>query len=792
MKGLIEDSPFLIEIGFHKLLDFYEEQACGEDEFLAARAKKVLEAQRPYPELRDGFTDVRLLEKYAEVIALLLRDTFSPALTHNEIKMAAIPFENIIFNASERFLKIVREAGQDFDLKLRDISDEYKYIMACSVILKTYYGVNTNFQQSVFYDIPDASGIMRNYRVLYNADYLEISPTEKAVEITPEDIDQLLNNFDDIALWKSKFPPGSWKLRGFGICNMYDATTENVISDLKSALLGIGTGNHEDFVSDFRNIFSTLYSIPDIKVGFCVYDKTQGKFEHKKGGPFTSFMLGDITELPEEEMLCHGTCKHLLEDRKYFAVADIDKYLLSSEDFSFVNIRKQGIKSVILAPIILEDFGLFGIIELGSPRTHELNSINVQKLDNVMPYLVAAITRAKVEEANQIEAVIQQEYTAIHPSVKWKFENEVRHYLRQQLQGEASSLGEIVFEDVYPLYGQIDIRDSSQARNEAIRKDLIIQLSFVKTILEKAILFEPLPVYEEILFRLNGHLNDILNDLHAGSEQIVLDFLKEEIHPFFGHLQKLDTAVGESIAEYNSTINAHYQMVYDHRKNYDKSVNLINKKLASLIDKKQSDAQKMFPHYFERYKTDGVEHNMYIGASIGHSREYSDIYLYNLRLWQLQVMWEMENAYYHLKQELPVKLDVASLLLVYNSPLSIRFRMDEKQFDVDGTYNARYEIIKKRLDKALVKGSEERITQKGKITIVYSSLKDEEEYLRYIRFLQSRNYFSENVEILELEELQGVIGLKALRVEVLYRRDEDKTATTYTYEDLMKEIEASS
>jgi len=124
---------------------------------------------------------------------------------------------------------------------------------------------------------------------------------------------------------------------------------------------------------------------------------------------------------------------------------------------------------------------------------------------------------------------------------------------------------------------------------------------------------------------------------------------------------------------------------------------------------------------------------------------------------------------------------------VYNSPLSVRFRMDEKRFDVDGTYNARYEILKKRLDKALVKGTHERITQKGKIAIVYSQKKDEREYLRYIRFLQSKKCLTDNVEILELEGLQGVSGLKAIRVEVLYR-NENNPKEVYTYEDLMAEL----
>ncbi|TAK35947.1 MAG: hypothetical protein EPO28_13950 [Saprospiraceae bacterium] len=37
--------------------------------------------------------------------------------------------------------------------------------------------------------------------------------------------------------------------------------------------------------------------------------------------------------------------------------------------------------------------------------------------------------------------------------------------------------------------------------------------------------------------------------------------------------------------------------------------------------------------------------------------------------------------------------------------------MDEKRLDVEGSYNVRYEIIKKRIDKALLKGTQERLTQ---------------------------------------------------------------------------------
>ena len=90
--------------------------------------------------------------------------------------------------------------------------------------------------------------------------------------------------------------------------------------------------------------------------------------------------------------------------------------------------------------------------------------------------------------------------------------------------------------------------------------------------------------------------------------------------------------------------------------------------------------------------------------------------------------------------------------------------MDEKHFDVDGSYNARFEIVKKRLDKAQIKDTTERITQEGKITIVYSHEADRQEYAQYIALLQNQHLLEDQVENFEVEDLQGVSGLQALRV----------------------------
>ncbi|NDV15139.1 GAF domain-containing protein [Muricauda sp. TY007] len=784
------ESPLVQLVSFNKLLEHYDEQLESSNPHIAERAKYVLDTQAPYPELRDGFTDLSLLEKHKDVIRVILEDSFAPILTKNEIKTASTPFENLVFNSSERFRQILADAGEDFDLAITNIPREFDYIMRCAVILQFYYGYKLDFKRPFFYDIPDTNGVMRRYRILYNADFMEIIPTEKAKEITQDDVDELLDNFYNLDLWKEKIPPNSFIAKGFVISNMFDVTAEHSVSEIKSTLIGRTQRGNATFMESFEDTFRSFFNLSDIKVGFSGYDSGANRFFKIYGKGMESYILNGKDMEDCDCTFCNYTHEKLFKENKYFAISNVEKYFEESkgEIQPYKSLMEQGIKSAILAPIAVNG-NLLGVLELISGKVNELNSVNANKLDDVMPYIVAAVMRTIEEEENLIDAVIQHECTSVHPSVYWKFQEEAKRFMADELAGNEPVFKEIVFKDVYPLYGQIDVKDSAQERNLAIQRDLMIQLSEVNDILEVALKKYKLPIYEELMFRVNNYLSEVKEALFTHTEQAVFDFVKEEVDPVFNHLQKEDVEIAGLLEKYSEKIDKATESYYDHRRNYDNSVMEANMKLAALLDKRQEEAQEMFPHYFERYKTDGVEHNMYIGKSITKDKEFNELFLSNLRLWQLQVMCEMENKYYSLKPHLPVKLDVASLVLVYSTSLAIRFRMDEKRFDVDGTYNARYEVIKKRIDKSFIKGTNERLTQKGKLAIVYSQRKDEKEYMRYISFLKAKGYFTNNIEIVELEGVQGVSGLKAIRAEILYQKDK-KSERTYTYDDLMKELSA--
>ena len=222
----------------------------------------------------------------------------------------------------------------------------------------------------------------------------------------------------------------------------------------------------------------------------------------------------------------------------------------------------------------------------------------------------------------------------------------------------------------------------------------------------------------------------------------------------------------ERIEAYRRALDPQLGAVGMRRRAFEESLTLINDTIATYLDAEEQAAQILAPHYFEKQRTDGVDYSIYAGASLLEDGGFTPLHLKNLRLWQLMVGCGIAREVERVKPRLAEPLETTSLILVQHAPLSIRFRFDEKRFDVDGAYNVRYEIMKKRIDKAVVRGTTERVTQPGKIAIVYSQEAEAAEYRDYIAYLQSLGSLERDVEPLDLEELQGVSGLRALRVTV--------------------------
>ena len=773
------DNPFHVSLSFHKIIERLE--SIGSDE-----NKELLKNIEVHPELRDGINDISQIKDNSALISQLLAELFPPILTLNEIKAVSIPYQGLIFNYTERFKNILSDAGTNFEINIRDFNEHQFYVASCCLILNRFYGTKLDFSRPLFYDIPTADGILKHYRILYNADFMEILPGETAIEISEDDIRMLIDRYEDINIWKEKFPAGSWILKGFALITLVDATVESAVSNLKTNLLTNASGS--DIENLLETVFRSIFKVSDIRVGFTSFDRSEGKFTNRIfGRQVQSFLLQDKNEGECHEVLSKVSYNSLMNEHTYFAISDMSIYAARYPDNLLTpRLIAKKIQSLILAPIT-KDGTLLGIIELVSPRAGELNSVNANKLDIVMPFLVDTIDRKITEFQNRVEAVIQKNYTTLHPSVNWKFRREAKNYIYNTNLGLAYTPKEITFKGVFPLYGEVDIKNSSVTRNLSVKNDLKNQVNQLIHLLEQIYQGKLIKEAEQNLLDLKAFINDLAAGPKADTEQNIQHYLEVSIYPILKQANIAGEPIDEDIENYFKQTDPLTGNFYANRRNYEKTLLLVNEKLISILDERQAEVQHYFPHYYERFKTDGVEHNLYVGTSISPKQDFSIADLRRLRLWQLLVTAEMEIEQYRLMDILPYHLGVTSLVLVFSAPIAIRFRMDEKHFDIDGAYNIRYEVIKKRIDKANIKGKRERITLESTITIVYSKIEEEAEYRDYILILQSAGFLTNEVEQFEVEDLQGVSGLKALRVGVSYNTNRF-LSKDFSYDSIYKQL----
>ena len=781
------DSPFKTLISFHKLIESLEEIAKSDVDYRSNYAKSLLKEVEKKPEFKEGIEDLTIIYENQSLIKNLLADLFPTSLTNNEIKAATIPFQNITFNYSERYKKILSDVGYSLEINISDFDEHQFYVFNCCLILNFYYNQNIEFNTPIFFDIPDSNGIVKHYRILYNADFVEIFPTEKSIQLSQEEITTLIDNYENLDLWKKYFPKESWILKGFVIATLIDVTTENAISKLKTTLIqSVFKKKSLDSINDIQTIFRSIFKIADLRIGFTKFNSEEMTFSRPpfSNTNFKSFLLENIEEEECRGVLCDYSFDLLIKNKRKLIISNVENYKKEVHFDKVANIfLEQDVQSCIMAPIVKEGV-LLGVLEVASNTVGALNSINANKLDLVMPFITDTIVRSDNDLKNLEEAIIQKEYTAIHSSVYWKFKREAKNYIDSISNTKDYIFKEISFKEVYPMYGQIDIKGSSDKRNETVKKDLVQQIETLISILGMIKTSQNLMILEQRKFELNEYLGELNLPLKADTEQQIQSYIETEIHGIL-NANKNDLVVEEKIESYFESLDSKTGMFYHHRKDFDYTLTIINKKMASILDAKQLEAQEIYPHYYERFKTDGVEHNLYIGSSISPNVPFDKMYISNLRLWQLQTLCEMELEHHRIKDTLPYALDVTSLILVFSSPISIRFRMDEKRFDVDGSYNARYEVVKKRIDKALILGTNERITEKEKITIVYSHSHEEKEYLKYIKYLQHKLLLEDTIEQFEVEDLQGISGLRAIRVKVVNTTVADKK---YSYQDLLNEL----
>lgn len=766
---VFKDGEVLIDshISFGPYVKFLKEKAAKTSDARAAYYQKIVKQFEGNPALLGPIAGADDLSAYQEYLDLIIATIFPVTVDMDkDIYGIGVPHKFAIFYYSDLFKKLFAANGDKLLAVPDGISiekvkrDKLEWIY--KLLLEKVYGFAVDYQNELIHHVtlPDSNGLKKYVKLHIDARFVDVKVKGALPELR---YDNLCQKHFSIEALQELLPLSNFALEGFVIWTIQDVTKDEVQNTMKNLILNMHDGNEQQTYRRMEEEIESLMQQEDVSVHIVPIPKINGKYVLECELCESGVMLGVINNGKQQQQLFQQLLEHLMRQKDPLLIPEVtDATLLSYPFLRYLPLK--GIKSYLMMPVWYEG-QLLGIIEMASSQPNRVTAETMSRAYPAYPLAMMLLTRGADILNNRIVQVIKEQFTALQPSVEWKFTDAAWHYLHTPAE-ERKDIGNISFEDVYPLYGAVDIRNSSTERSNAIHEDLREQLLLIRETLDYIGNAIYLPLLEELKFKNDELITGITSGMLSEDELKTNNYLDEEIGPLFRHLHESHPSLQPILERYFSLVDTTEGHILHHRQEYEESLAKINKEINKYLDKEKENIQHSFPCYFEKYRTDGVEYNIYIGQAIAQNRKFDQLYLRNLRLWQLSSMAEIAKMTHKLEGKLKVPLQTTQLILVHSNPIDISFRQDERRFDVEGAYNIRYEIIKKRIDKVHIRQTGKRLTQPGTISIVYAYAKEMEEYLKYITFLQNKGVLTPEVELLDLEDLQGVSGLRALRVKV--------------------------
>lgn len=715
------------------------------------------------------------IHQYESLLELLYA-CFTPAL-HTEQELAwglSFPFQPVIFYGTELLYDLLGKKKEGQEVYVPDKTPEdylrERLQLVYTFILKRLYNFEVPVKASLIHAGTNTdTGLLEYYSVNINSEFIDV--TAKG-ELPTLDCSALYTHLSAGASYEilvNMLPLDLFRFRGIAMLSVVDITQQMAVENIQRIRQARSTNEETESQKSVIHSLKTLVRNNKIEFDLFPFVRVNNEpvYGFVKGGTGVLYAVwGENTLTPKE---FSEEAKYYAANPEFFFSQDIfktpekefdnDPYLKQFQDL--------GVRSLALMPVLHNEM-LVGVLGVHTWGDDTFDEKTLALLEPAMGP-IAQLLQVYIDEFNmQIDSIVKEKYTSIQPAVQWKFNEAAWHYLQQKKKNLPAKVESILFNDVYPLYGAIDIRNSTIERNTAVKADLDVHLSLLSQMLNGLQEHHRSSLMEETIFNCKKWQQILAQEQLNPTEETNLNFfLTEGTVPYLRHLAHQEPATRPVIEEYIALIHSGNGAIHENRQALETSMQMITNAVNNYFETEKHTLQHSYPCYFEKFRTDGIEYDIYIGQSLAPDRPFDHFHLKNLRLWQLSSMAAIAKLTRSLIPELPKELHTTQLIFAHNHTIDISFRADEKRFDVEGTYNIRYQMIKKRIDKVHIRNTKERLTQPGKIALIYFSRKDVEDYLPYMHYLQESGVLHNDLEELDLEDLQGLSGLRALRVGVV-------------------------
>ncbi|AZA84123.1 hypothetical protein C1637_16680 [Chryseobacterium lactis] len=747
-----------VEFSFAPFLNYLKDCA-NRDSILKKVIKSSIDKiNKQFPELQYAIT-YEDIPQYEDLYFLVYQLMNSTLVDENEFSWGvSAPFSHDFIFGTPAIAKQLKSLQATKKANIihweeQKILDEKEVFetLAYNFIVKHVYDINP-FDEMELVICINENGSERYLQFNINNDFIEIDgvfPDIKKIK------SEMVSKQSVLEFLKKNLPLEKVNFKGFSIIRIEDVTYKVTKDKLRK--LFISQDIKSDFLLQTTETMKSLIGSSDMDLLFLPILEIDGKLNTEIWKDFSPVLSGILIKYKAS----FSDFTTFLEN--YIKNPEI-RYQKSEEEtwYSFENTSISGLfvlpifyqeKIVGVSIILYENAGLQTDLVISSFKefTFPLQNLFISSINRYL---------------GELSKTIKNHFTAIQPAVEWKFNDAGIAYLKNKKDNEQLQPIPIQFDDIYPIYGAIDFRNSTIERNKALTEDYTVQLNALIQTLQTLKQIRNVDLLGELIYQAEVFIKRIQsNRLSINDDAEVTYFLTVESLELILQMCINDDEVQSITSPYLKEL-PEDGVFHKESAALEETFLILNTHIISVLDKMNEELQNSYPYYFDRYRTDGVEFNIYIGQSIDPEKPFNEVYLRNVRLRQLISMVNTAIITESCQNLLPKKIQTTQLIFVQPNTITISFRNDEKRFDVEGAYNIRYEIIKKRIDKALIKNTNERLTQPRKIAIVYYNKKDIEDYLKHIEYLQKNNILEPAIEDLDLEDMQGVSGLKAIRITI--------------------------
>ncbi|HEY3386176.1 MAG TPA: GAF domain-containing protein, partial [Saprospiraceae bacterium] len=478
---------------------------------------RIKDAIIEHPQLMEIFDDVKDIEPYRDFFKVLFSTIIPLRGSSSSVQGVTLPFTaQSCLVATEAYEKLVDSKLHEFsvtDISISGESIDARILYGYKTILKKFYNLDLKVDHPIICEVyTHETGLSRYFKLTGQALFMDVNALGPLPAFDEVDLQQLLEKRFDPAEWANKLPPELFLFTGFTLTTLMDVTTEEAITRLQKNLLRRDFDNPEWF-SHIRTDIQNLFRLQGLRLGIAMIQRN-GAINLASQHPLWNSLLLKELEGNEEEIFHHSLYEDVLRTGQTIIIEDLQKSTFTKQSL-VKGMLAAGFNNLMLVPLYYQD-RLVGILELASPLQGEINGLSIFKINQVKPMFAIALMQLQDEFENRAEAIMMQQFTSIHPTIQWRFREAAINFMEENKDSIMQE--DIVFEDVYPFYGSLDVRDSSRKRSKAIAQDLLLHLHSAKEVLQKGYDILSIDILEELIIDIEKCTDKVRSSFVSGDE----------------------------------------------------------------------------------------------------------------------------------------------------------------------------------------------------------------------------------------------------------------------------------